>query len=232
VDLPVTASRFPRAVLFDLDGTLLDSAPDMVAGANALLRAHGRAEMPLHALRPHVSKGSRAMLGAAFPDLPQETREGMVRDFLDAYEAELGKHGAPFDGIEAMLAALEADGVRWGIVTNKPEYLAVQLMPLLGWDTRSAVMIGGDTLPERKPHPLPLLHAAEVIGIAPQDCVYVGDDERDIVAARAAGMPSIVALWGYRQDHDDPARWQGDVMIAQPQELLDPARWPRTPVQA
>ena len=218
--------RFPRIALFDLDGTLLDSAPDMVAATNAMLTRRDRAPMPLAALRPHVSKGSRAMLGAAFPELEPETRNGMVQEFLDAYEAELGRHGAPFAGVEPMLAALEADGVRWGIVTNKPEYLAVQLMPMLGWRERCAVLIGGDTLAERKPHPLPLLHAAELLGHAPEACVYVGDDERDIVAARAARMPSIVALWGYRQDGDDPVRWQGDAMVEDPHHLLDATRWP------
>ena len=226
----MSASRFPRIALFDLDGTLLDSAPDMVAAVNVLLTRRGRAAMSLPLLRPYVSKGSRAMLGAAFPDVEPAVREGMVQEFLDTYETELGRHGAPFPGVEAMLAALEADGVRWGIVTNKPEYLAVQLVPMLGWSERCAVLIGGDTLAERKPHPLPLLHAAEVLGAAPEACVYVGDDERDIVAARAAGMPSIVALWGYRLDGDDPLRWQGDVMVEDPHHLLDAARWPSAAV--
>ena len=99
-------------------------------------------------------------------------------------------------------------------------------MPMLGWSERCGVLIGGDTLPERKPHPLPLLHAAEVVGVAPGDCVYVGDDERDIVAARAAGMPSIVALWGYRQPGDDPLAWGGDVLFEDPRALLAPAAWP------
>jgi N-acetyl-D-muramate 6-phosphate phosphatase len=220
--------RFPRVALFDLDGTLLDSAPDMVAAANALLVRRGRAPMSLAALRSHVSKGSRAMLGAAFPEIEPTVRNSMVQEFLDAYEVELGRHCAPFAGVEAMLSALEADGVRWGIITNKPEYLAVKLMPMLGWAERSAVLIGGDTLAQCKPHPLPLLHAADLLGIAPEACVYVGDDERDIVAARAARMPSIVALWGYRQDGDDPLHWQGDVMIEDPHHLLDAGRWPST----
>jgi N-acetyl-D-muramate 6-phosphate phosphatase len=223
---PMTSSRFPRVALFDLDGTLLDSAPDMVAAMNLMLQARGRAPMTLDALRPHVSKGSRAMLGAAFPDFEVVVREGMIQDFLDTYERELGKHGLPFAGVEAMLDALEADGVRWGVITNKPEYLARQLMPMLGWSERSAILIGGDTLPQRKPHPLPLLHAADALGIAPEHCVYIGDDERDIVAARAAGMPSVAALWGYRLDNDDPAAWNADRMIETPQDLLDPAAWP------
>jgi phosphoglycolate phosphatase len=199
----------------------------MLAAVNALRAEHGIAAMPLAALRPHVSKGARAMLAAGFPSLPVEAREAMVPAFLDAYERELARHGGPFDGIEAMLSALEAGGSRWGIVTNKPGYLAQALMPLLGWDRRCAVLVGGDTLPVRKPNPEPLLHAARMLGVDPTACAYVGDDERDIVAARAAGMPSVVALWGYRLDGDDPVSWQGDAMVERPADLLDPATWPR-----
>ena len=218
---------FPRAVLFDLDGTLLDSAPDMLATVDAMRAARGRGPMAMEALRPVVSKGARAMTAAAFPDVPADERNAWIPEFLERYRGELGKHGAPFDGIEAMLHALETAGTAWGIVTNKPEGLARDLMPMLGWDTRCAILIGGDTLPERKPHPLPLLHAAQAMGVAPADCVYVGDDERDIVAARAAHMRSVVARWGYRLDEDDPIAWQGDVLVDAPHALCDPATWPR-----
>jgi len=221
--------RFPRGVLFDLDGTLLDSAPDMLATVNRMRVARGRAPMGLDAIRPHVSRGARAMASAAFPDVSADGVPALVPEFLEIYGEELGRHGQPFDGIEAMLAALEADGVRWGIVTNKPERLARDLLPMLGWDRRSGVLVGGDSLPERKPHPLPLLHAAEAIGVAASACAYVGDDRRDIDAARAAGMASVVALWGYRLDDDDPAAWLGDVMVRSPAELLDPALWPTPP---
>ena len=223
----MTVSPFPKLVLFDLDGTLLDSAPDMLAAVNALRDEHGDGPMPLAALRPHVSKGSRAMLAAGFPDLDAEARDALVPAFLAAYQRELARHGSPFDGIETLLSALEGAGSRWGIVTNKPEYLASALMPLLGWDARCAVLVGGDTLPVRKPDPLPLLHAAQACGVEPRDCAYVGDDERDIVAARAAGMPSVVALWGYRLDEDDPIAWLGDRLADLPADLLDPAAWPR-----
>ncbi|BCT91113.1 phosphoglycolate phosphatase [Lysobacter helvus] len=221
-----SAPRFPRAVLFDLDGTLLDSAPDMLATVNAMRAARGRGPMAMDALRPVVSKGARAMAAAAFPDVDADERNGWIPEFLEIYERELGHHGELFDGVAEMLAALEADGCAWGIVTNKPEYLARKLMPLLGWETRCAVLIGGDTLPQRKPHPLPLLHAADAMGVAPADCVYVGDDERDIAAARAARMRSVVALWGYRLDEDDPQAWQGDVLVETPRQLLDAAAWP------
>lgn len=217
---------FPKAVLFDLDGTLVDSAPDFIAVINRMRADRGRAAMSLADLRPVVSKGSRAMLAAGFPDVAATEREIWVQEFLDLYEAELGLHGKPFDGIERMLAALEAHGTIWGIVTNKPEYLARKLMPLLGWESRCAVLIGGDTLAVRKPDPLPLLHAAESIGVAADDCIYVGDDERDILAARAAGMPSVVALWGYRLHEDDPFAWQGDLLVHEPHGLCDAAAWP------
>lgn len=223
------SARFPKAVLFDLDGTLLDSAPDMLAAVNAMRAARGRPDMDLADLRPHVSKGARAMVGAAFDDVDAQQRDGWIPEFLALYQRELGRHGAPFAGVEAMLAALEAQGCVWGIVTNKPEYLAVQLIPLLGWQQRCAVLIGGDTLAARKPDPLPLLVAAQRIDVAPEDCVYVGDDERDIIAARAAGMPSVVALWGYRLAEDDPLAWNGDVLIEDASELCTAAAWPATP---
>jgi N-acetyl-D-muramate 6-phosphate phosphatase len=217
---------FPKAALFDLDGTLLDSAPDMLAAIAAMQSARGRAPMTLAELRPHVSRGARAMAAAAFPDVEPAERERWIPEFLDAYQQALGRHGAPFPGVEAMLGRLEAAGCSWGIVTNKPEYLARQLLPILGWQSRCAVLVGGDTLAARKPDPLPLRHAAGCIGVAPADCVYVGDDERDIVAARAAGMRSVVALWGYRLASDDPVTWQGDTMVERPERLCDPAAWP------
>lgn len=218
---------FPKAVLFDLDGTLLDSAPDMLATVNAMRAERGMSPMILAELRPQVSKGARAMLGAAFPQVDAAERERWVPAFLDTYERELGRHGAAFDGVEPMLAQLEAAGSLWGIVTNKPEYLARQLLPMLGWELRCAVLIGGDSLPVRKPDPLPLVVAAERMGVVPADCVYVGDDERDIVAARGADMPAVVALWGYRLSEDDPFAWNGDVLIETPRALCDPAAWPR-----
>jgi len=220
------AARFPPGALFDLDGTLLDSAPDMLATVNRMLDSRGRPPVTLADIRPVVSRGARAMASVAFPELDADGVVALVPEFLSVYGEELGRHSAPFDGVEAMLATLDAAGTRWGIVTNKPEGLARRILPQLGWQDRCAVLIGGDTLAERKPHPLPLLHAAEAIGLAPSACVYVGDDARDILAARAAGMPSIVALWGYRLDDDDPVAWQGDVMHADPAALAQPAGWP------
>lgn len=220
--------RFPRAALFDLDGTLLDSAPDMLVTANRMRDERGLAPVSLAELRPHVSKGSRAMLAISFPHLEPVQREALVPEFLEIYRQELGRHSQLFDGVDTLLSALEDAGALWGIVTNKPEYLARDILPQLDWETRCAVLIGGDTLAEKKPHPLPLQVAAQRIGVAVEDCVYVGDDERDIIAARAAGMPSIAALWGYRQAGERPAEWGADAVYELPHDLIDPAAWPYT----
>lgn len=225
----MTMTGFPRAALFDLDGTLLDSAPDMLATANRMRASRGIGAMALSALRPHVSKGARAMLAAAFPDMEKAPREALVPEFLAIYQEELGRHSVLFDGVAEMLDALEAAGSTWGVVTNKPEYLARDILPQLGWETRCAVLIGGDTLAEKKPHPLPLQVAAERIGTAIADCVYVGDDERDIIAARAAAMPSVAALWGYRLHSDDPLAWQADVLVENAGLLQLASLWPTRP---
>ncbi len=224
----MTRTSFPAAVLFDLDGTLLDSAPDFVVTASRMLQARGMPEVSLEQLRPAVSKGARAMLAVAFPQMGEAERQALVPEFLEIYEVLIGQYATLFDGVETMLQALEEAGTTWGIVTNKPEYLARLILPQLGWEQRCAVLIGGDTLAERKPHPLPLEVAAQRIDIAASACVYVGDDERDIIAARAAGMPSVAALWGYRLDTDDPQSWQADCQYEQPQQLWQPAAWPAT----
>ncbi|KAF1015779.1 MAG: N-acetylmuramic acid 6-phosphate phosphatase [Stenotrophomonas maltophilia] len=225
----MSAARFPRGVLFDLDGTLLHSAPDFVATLDAMRAEAGLGSIDPAQLRPVVSKGSRAMLTAAFPALDATARDALIPVFLQRYEALIGQHAVLFDGVAGMLDALDAAGAVWGIVTNKPEYLARLIVPQQGWQQRCAVLVGGDTLAERKPHPLPLLHAAEAIGVEPAACVYVGDDERDILAARAAGMPSVAALWGYRLEQDDPLSWQADVLVDLPAALQQASAWPTPP---
>jgi phosphoglycolate phosphatase len=225
----MTSARFPRAVLFDLDGTLLDSAPDFVATCDAMLAERGRAPIDPALLRPVVSKGSRAMVSAAFPELDTAARDALIPEFLQRYGALIGQHAVLFDGVAGMLAALDAAGTVWGIVTNKPEYLARLILPQHGWQQRCAVLVGGDSLAERKPHPLPLLHAAQAIAVAAEDCVYVGDDERDIIAARAAAMPSVAALWGYRLHSDDPLAWQADVLVENAGLLQLASLWPTRP---
>ena len=207
------------AFLFDLDGTLVDSAQDLLAATNRVLAEKGRAPLGLEAFRPIVSKGARAMLALAFPDLDADHRDLMVPELLEHYAAAIAGHSVAFDGIESLLQRIERAGLRWGIVTNKPEALARSVVHAMGWSERCAVLIGGDTLVTKKPDPAQLLHACELLKTMPDRCVYVGDDERDVQAARAAGIASIVALWGYREAHDDPAKWGADRSIATPLEL-------------
>lgn len=218
---------FPAGVLFDLDGTLVDSAPDFVATIAIMAEKRGLPPVTLDALRPHVSKGSRAMLAASFTDVEATERESWVPEFLDTYEALLGDFAPPFVGVEQLLATLDRHQVAWGIVTNKPEYLAVQVLDKLNWTDRCKVLIGGDTLPQKKPDPLPLLVGAQKLSLQPAHTVYVGDDERDIIAANAAGMPSIAALWGYRLGEDDPANWNATLMLDDLTELFRGEAWPK-----
>lgn len=215
-----------KGVLFDLDGTLVDSAPDFVATLEIMAAARDLPPVSLEQLRPHVSKGSRAMLAAAFEQIDAVEREQWIPEFLDTYEQLLGDFAPPFAGVAEMLDQLDATQTPWGIVTNKPEYLAVQVLAKLGWSDRCDVLIGGDTLPTRKPDPQPLLVAVERLGLVPSDVVYVGDDERDIVAARAAGMPSIAALWGYRLPDDHPDQWGADRLAGALNEMLRDVQWP------
>ena len=210
----------PRAVLFDLDGTLVDSAPDLCNAVNRVLAEEGRAAVPLARLRQVVSKGGRAMLAVACPDLDEAAREALLPRFLAHYATALAVDSVLFDGVAELLAAIEARGLRWGIVTNKPEYLAVDVVAGFGWSTRSAVLYGGDTLPRRKPDPDQLLAACADLGIAPHEALYVGDDLRDVQAARAAGMPVVAALWGYREDGEDPREWGADHALANARDVI------------
>lgn len=218
----MSAARFAAVVLFDLDGTLVDSAVDLLNALNVVLAREGRAALPLSAIRPVVSKGARAMLSVAFPDLDEAGREVFLQPFLDQYERAVADHSTPFDGVEDVLTAIERQGARWGIVTNKPLYLARGVVASMGWSARSAVLLGGDSLPRKKPEPDQLFFACEELGVAPGDCIYVGDDERDIVAARRAGMKSVAALWGYREAHEDPSAWRPDALASLPRDLLAP----------
>jgi phosphoglycolate phosphatase len=213
-----------RAVLFDLDGTLVDSAPDLCNAVNRVLADLGRPAVPLARLRQVVSKGGRAMLSVALPDLSEAEREKLLPPFLARYGEALAVDSVAFAGVAELLAAIEARGLRWGIVTNKPEGLAVGVVEGFGWSQRCAVLVGGDTLPQRKPDPAPILLACRRLGIAPDEAIYVGDDERDIVAARAAGMVSVAALWGYREPGDDPMAWGADHACAGARDLLDVPR--------
>lgn len=191
-------ARRIHCVLFDLDGTLLDTAPDMGGALNELLVAHGQPALPAATIRPRVSNGAAALVRLGFgEDLPEPEFERLRLGFLSLYAARLDRETQLFDGAAELLQRLESGGVPWGIVTNKPGWLTAPLLDSLGLAARAASVVSGDTLPTRKPHPDPLHHAARQIGVASADCVYVGDAERDMIAARAAGMRAVFARYGY-----------------------------------
>jgi 2-phosphoglycolate phosphatase len=211
-----------RGVLFDLDGTLIDSAPDLAGAANRLRADHGLAPLPLEDLRPMVGSGARGMVGVAFGVAPGEPRFEALRDaFLAHYEAGLLQRTRPFDGVEALLSALEADGIAWGIVTNKATRFTAPIVAGLGLARRAGVVVCGDTTPHSKPHPEPLLHAANALALAPGDVAYVGDDLRDAQAARAAGMPMLAATWGYLGQGEPVHSWGADALVDAPSQVLD-----------
>jgi phosphoglycolate phosphatase len=212
-----------RAVLFDLDGTLADTAPDMARTVNVMRESRRLAPVPLEVVRPHVSKGARGMIGAAFGITPEHAEfPAMREEFLAVYAGNLCVDTRLFPGMDELLDLLDGRGMAWGVVTNKFEHLARSVIDGLGLATRSAVLVGGDTCARAKPFPDPLLHAAEKLALKPASILYVGDDERDVQAARAAGMPVVAAGYGYLGDGPDPARWGADGVVDSPAGI---ARW-------
>jgi phosphoglycolate phosphatase len=210
----------PRAILFDLDGTLADTAPDLAAAMNRVRAARGLAPTPYELLRPVASAGARGLIGAAFGLKPDDEGYDELRiAFLDNYEAAIAVESRLFDGIAALLERLEDCSLSWGIVTNKASRFTNLLVPQIGLQQAQCV-ISGDTTGHSKPHPEPLLEAARRLGLAPEDCWYVGDDLRDIQAGRAAGMATIAAAWGYC-GHVEPTGWGAHALAASPQELLE-----------
>jgi len=208
-----------RAVLFDLDGTLIDSAADLGRAANAMRAARDLPPLPLAQYRPHGGSGARGMLAQAFSVAPgQPGYDDLKREFLDRYEGLMFDNTAAFAGVAAQLQGLSAAGIAWGIVTNKAERYALPLASALG--LHAAAIVGGDTTPHTKPHPAPLLEAARRMGVEPGDCLYVGDDHRDIIAGRAAGMATAVAAWGYLGTGAAHTDWGADISLAEPLELL------------
>jgi phosphoglycolate phosphatase len=211
-----------RAVLFDLDGTLADTAPDLAAALNRLLGEQGRPAVPIERARPVTSSGARGMLKVGFGIDPQDARyEQLKARFLDLYGERICGETRLFDGIADLLAALEGRNLAWGVVTNKPERFTLPLLEALGLRTHAACVVGGDTTERAKPHPDPLLHAAQALRLDAARCVYVGDDVRDVQAARAAGMPVIAAAYGYLGDGGDPRTWGADAVVAHPLEVLN-----------
>jgi len=214
--LPTAA---PRAILFDLDGTLADTAPDLAAAVNLLRTVRGLEPTAYDILRPTASAGARGMIGASFGLTPDDAGYAELRDgFFSNYEAAMAVHSSLFDGIPALLDGIETAGLQWGIVTNKPKRFTDPLLPQIGL-AHAACAISGDTTPHAKPHPAPLLEAARRLNLAPEDCWYVGDDLRDIQAGKAAGMLTIACGWGYCGPVE-PQHWQADYLFQQPAELL------------
>ncbi|HVC02987.1 MAG TPA: phosphoglycolate phosphatase [Steroidobacteraceae bacterium] len=210
-----------QAVLFDLDGTLLDTAPDMHRALNALLREKGRAELPFAVVRPRVSHGAAGVLRVGFAAVDEAEYRALQRRFLEIYSADLCIDTRLFPGMERALDTIDARGLVAGIVTNKAAWLTDPLVERLGLRERFACVVSGDTVAERKPHPLPLLHAAKLAGVPPAACIYVGDAARDVQAAHAAGMPAVVAKYGYFDADDDVDAWGGDGDIDSPADLVD-----------
>ncbi len=214
-------------VLFDLDGTLLDTAPDLAAALNATLQLNERAALPFDMIRPVVSHGGRALIELGFGLDPQHPEfEPLRKQLLDLYQANIAVHTALFPGMAEVLDELEQRGIRWGVVTNKPGWLTEPLLDALALDSRAACIVSGDTLKERKPHPAPLLHACKLAGCRPGETLYVGDAERDIEAGRNAGMRTLVALFGYLMEHDRPEQWGADALIEHPADILHHVRTP------
>ncbi len=208
-------------VLFDLDGTLIDSAPDLAGAANAMRVARGLEALPVAALRPMVGAGARGMVRLAFGVHPGEANyEDLRSEFLDRYEHASLVHTAVFDSVRPVLTQLDAQRRPWGIVTNKAERFTHRIVEGLGLRQRAAVVVCGDTTPHSKPHPAPLLEAARRAGAAAAECVYVGDDARDILAGRAAGMATLAAAWGYLGEGEPIEAWGADAVLEVPAALL------------
>ena len=211
-------------VLFDLDGTLVDTAPDMVRALHAIQRAHDREPADYELGRSNVSHGAMGLLRIGFPDLDVDERKTLVPAFIETYKQALCIETRVFVGLEGLLGELEAGSRSWGVVTNKPGHLTNPLLEALGLLERSVATVSGDTLPLRKPDPAPLLHAAEIAGVDPSECLYVGDALRDIEAGRRAGMGTIVAGYGYIPADENPASWDADVIARDTLELAQIVR--------
>jgi phosphoglycolate phosphatase len=206
-------------VLFDLDGTLVDTAPDMVRALQAMQQHHGIEPVDYDEGRSNVSNGAMGLLRIGFPDSNEKQRQGLICEYVERYASRLADESKLFAGLSALLDRLDAGDRPWGVVTNKPSHLSEPLMELLNLAQRSVCIISGDTLEHRKPHPAPLLHACDLAGVAPEQSIYVGDASRDIEAGRAAGMATIGAGYGYITFDDDPSAWGADLIVADTQEL-------------
>jgi len=208
------------AILFDLDGTLVDTAPDMALALNRLRQEYHRPPLPFELIRPQVSNGAAAMIRLGFGLEAGQAGYAELRErFLQLYLSELYRNSRLFPGLAAVLDQLAQRGIRWGIVTNKPAFLTDPLIRLMGLP--SAVTVSGDSLTLRKPNPAQLLYAAGYLRLPPEHCLYIGDHERDIIAGRAAGMPSLAVTWGYLDGERSPQTWGANAVIDHPQQILE-----------
>lgn len=211
----------PLCILFDLDGTLVDTAPDLAIALNQLLQRHGKAALPTNAIRPVASHGTPGLLGLGFGLNPADTAFAELRrEYLDLYEATAYRTSRLFDGLAESLDYLENNGRRWGVVTNKPARFTEPLMAALGLSARAACIVSGDSAAQPKPDPAPMLLACQIAGVHARDCLYVGDAERDCQAAHAVVMPCAVAGWGYLGPDDHPDTWRAEHHFATPHDLF------------
>ncbi|MCG6976259.1 MAG: HAD-IA family hydrolase [Acidiferrobacterales bacterium] len=211
-----------RTVLFDLDGTLADTAPDLALALNTLLKETGKPPLPYERIRQEASYGGTALVRLGFDLSPEDNEFAALRQrFLDLYQSRICVDTRLFDGMESVLNDLASANMNWGIVTNKPAYLTDPLVKLLGLADKAAAVVSGDTTNNSKPHPEPLLHACELAGSRPEQCLYVGDARRDIEAGQRAGMKTLVATFGYLRDDDNTDEWGADGAIASPTELIE-----------
>jgi phosphoglycolate phosphatase len=209
-----------KAVLFDLDGTFADTAPDLARALNTMRAARGLPAVPIESTRPVTSTGARGLLRVGFGLAPGDPHYAAMREeFLMLYAQDLCRETTLFDGMDALLAGLESRGLKWGIVTNKAEWLAKPLVARLGLNGRCACVVGGDTTGRLKPDPAPLLAASAALGVEPSACCYVGDDRRDVDAGRAAGMRTIAVRYGYLNG-GVPDDWDADVVVDCPSDVL------------
>ena len=209
-------------VLFDLDGTLADTGPDLANALNKVLAEQHQPTLPYDRIRPHVSHGANAMLKLGFGLEPDHDHFPPLRErFLAIYHDNIARHTRLFPGMDTVLDTLEARQLRWGVVTNKPGWLTEPLMRELGLAQRAACIVSGDTTTHRKPHPEPMLYACRITASRAPQCLYVGDARRDIEAGRRAGMATLAALFGYIGDDDPPEQWGADDMIEHPEQILE-----------
>ncbi len=211
-----------QAILFDLDGTLVDTAPDLGLALNMQRERHGLQPLPQQVIRPQASHGTQGLLKAGFGLTPQcATFDAMRAEYLDLYDQVFDRSPVLFAGIAELLQTLQSRGLPWGVVTNKPRRFTLPIMEVLGLTRRAVCIVSGDDAARAKPHPDTLLRACEIAGLDPAACFYVGDAERDVQAGHAAGMRTVVARYGYLDEHDAPETWGAEALIDAPLELLD-----------